>query len=61
MDQVTSGITYLNEVLAFWFGHQRLKFGRGEGVNKAGFRHDEEEYLGAGQNGQLVCLNPKVT
>lgn len=61
MEHCYLGITYLNEVLAFRFGHQRLKFGSGEGVHQAGFRHDEEEYLSAGQNGQLVCLNPKVT
>lgn len=57
---ITGGITYLNEVLALGFGHQRLKFGGGEGINEAGFRHDEQEYLSAGQDGQLVCLNPKM-
>lgn len=48
--------TYLNQILAFRFGDQRLKLWGGEGVDEPGFRHDEEEYLGAGENGQLICL-----
>ena len=48
--------TYLNQILAFRFGHQRLKLWGCEGVDEPGFRHDEEEYLGAGENGQLICL-----
>lgn len=29
--------TYLNEVLAFWFRHQRLELGRSEGIDQSGF------------------------
>jgi hypothetical protein len=55
------GDTYLNQVLAFGFGHQWLKLGGGEGIDEPGFRHDEEEYLGPREDGQLVCLTPNAT
>lgn len=50
---------YLNEVFALRLSHQWLKLRCGEGVDEPGFRHDEEKDLGAGQYGQLVCLEAR--
>lgn len=50
------GRGYLDEVLALGLGYERLEFGGCEGVDKAGFGHDEEEDLGAGEDGEFVCL-----
>lgn len=47
---------YLDEVLALGFRHQRLQLGRGEGVDETRLGHDEQQYLGAGQDRQLVGL-----
>ena len=48
--------TYLNQVLTLWLGNERLQFWRGERVDQAGLGHDEEEDLGTGEYGQLICL-----
>lgn len=42
---------YLDQVLAFGLCDERLQFGGGECVDEAGFRHDQEEHLGAGEDG----------
>lgn len=47
---------YLNQVLALRFRHERLKLGSGEGVDKTSLGHDQKKHLGAGEDGQLVCL-----
>jgi len=49
-------MTYLDEVLAFRLGDERLELGGGEGVDEAGLGHDEEQDLCAGENGELVGL-----
>ena len=35
------GMAYLDEVLAFGFGYERLKLRGGEGVDESSFRNDE--------------------
>ncbi len=44
-------MAYLDEILAFGFGHERLKLWCREGINKAGLGDDQEEYLCAGEDG----------
>lgn len=53
--------TYLDEVLALSLRHQRLELGSGEGVDEAGLRHDQQQHLGSGEDGQLVCLLARET
>ena len=50
------GMPYLNQVLALGLCDERLELGRGEGVDQPGFRHDQEQDLGACQNRELVGL-----
>jgi hypothetical protein len=50
------GNAYLNQVLAFGLGDERLKLRCCKRVHQAGFRDDEEKNLGAGKNRQLVGL-----
>lgn len=50
-------MTYLDEVLAFGLGHERLELRGGEGVDKAGFRDDEEQDLGTSEDREFVCLH----
>jgi len=47
---------YLNQVLALGLCDERLKLGRGEGVDQPGFRHDQKQDLGACENRELVGL-----
>ena len=55
-----SGMTYLNQVLALGLCDERLQLGGGKGVDEAGLRHDEEQDLGARQDGEFVGLmHPK--
>lgn len=51
---------YLNQVLALSLSDERLELGRGECIHEARFRDDEEEDLGAGQNGELVGLEEEI-
>lgn len=53
--------SYLNKVLAFGFCYERLKLGSGESVHETGLGHDEKQHLGAGEDGQLVCLSSVVS
>lgn len=48
--------TYLDQVLALGLGHQRLELGGGESIDETGLGNDQEQHLGAGQDGQLVGL-----
>jgi hypothetical protein len=50
---------YLDQILAFWLGDQRLQLGRGECVDEASLGDDEEEDLGSSQDGKLVCLDQR--
>lgn len=50
------GDAHLDEVLALGLGDKRLQLRRGEGVDEAGLGDDEEEDLGAGEDGELVGL-----
>lgn len=43
-------VSYLDEVLALCFCDKRLQLRGREGVDEAGFRHDEEENLRASQD-----------
>ena len=56
-DRATS---YLNEILAFGLGDQRLKLWSREGVNQTGLRDDEQENLSASQDRELIGLWMKV-
>jgi hypothetical protein len=58
---VQRGAAYLDEVLALGLGHERLQLGCGECVHQARLGHDEEQHLGAGEDGQLVCLACRVS
>ena len=49
--------TDLNEVLAFGLRDQRLQLRRGERVDETGLGDDQEEDLGAGQDGEFVGLD----
>ena len=49
-------MAYLNQVLALGLGDQRLEFGGSEGVDKAGFRNDQEKNLSASQDRELISL-----
>ena len=49
-------MTYLNEIFALGLGYKRLEFGCGEGVDETSLGNDEQQYLSAGEDGQLVCL-----
>jgi hypothetical protein len=42
---------YLDEVLALGFGNEGLELRRGEGVDEAGFGHDKQQHLRAGEDG----------
>lgn len=55
-DVVGLDASYLDEVLALGLGDERLQLGGGEGVDQSGLGDDEQEHLGAGEDGQLVCL-----
>jgi hypothetical protein len=48
--------TYLNEVLALGLGDERLQLGGSEGVDKTGLGDDQQQHLGASEDGQLVGL-----
>jgi hypothetical protein len=50
------GPTYLDEILTLGFGDERLQFRGGEGVDKTGLGDDEQQHLGAGEDGQFVGL-----
>lgn len=52
--------TYLNEVLALGLGDERLQLGGGEGIDETRLRDNQQEHLGAGENGQLVSLFGKL-
>lgn len=43
-------IMYLNQVLAFGLCDKWLKLGGGEGVDKTGFRDDQQKNLCAGED-----------
>ena len=47
---------YLNQVLPLGFGDERLELRSCEGIDETGFRNDEKEDLGAGQDRQFVSL-----
>lgn len=47
---------YLDEVLAFGLGDEWLELGGGEGVDEASLGDDQQQHLGAGEDGQLVGL-----
>ena len=49
-------VTYLDEVLAFSLGHERLELGGGKGVDETSFGDDKEKHLCAGENRQFVGL-----
>ena len=49
-------MTYLDEILAFGLGDERLELGCGEGVHETGFGDDEQQDLSAREDGELVCL-----
>ena len=51
---------HLNKVLAFWLGDQRLELRGGEGVDQTGLGDNEQQDLGAGQDGQFVSLRRGV-
>lgn len=53
---ICGGGAYLDQILALSLGDERLKLGRGEGVNQARLRHDQQQNLGACQDGQFVRL-----
>ena len=55
--------TYLNQVLAFRLGDERLELGGGEGIDQSRFGDHEQEDLGAREDGEFVCLNalPQVS
>ena len=55
-DARTLRMPYLNQVLALGLCDERLKLGRGEGVDQPGFRHDQKQDLGACENRELVGL-----
>lgn len=55
-DDECGGVLYLNEILAFWLGDERLEFRCGEGVDETGFRNDEKKHLGASEDRQFICL-----
>jgi hypothetical protein len=47
---------YLDEILAFGLGDERLQLRGREGVHEAGFGDDEKEDLGASEDRELVSL-----
>ena len=47
---------YLDEILAFGLGDERLELGGGKGVDETGFGDHEEQNLGSGEHGELVSL-----
>lgn len=53
---ICGGGAYLDQILALSLGDERLKLGRGEGVNQSRLRHDQQQNLGACQDGQFVRL-----
>ena len=53
--------TGLDEILAFWLGHEGLQLGGGESVDEAGLGDDEQQDLCAGESGQLVGLVEMVS
>lgn len=55
-DECIGGAAYLDEVLALGLGHQRLQLRCGEGVDESSLRDDEQQHLGAGEDGQFVGL-----
>jgi hypothetical protein len=50
------GKAYLDQVLAFGLGDERLQLGGGEGIDQSGLGDDKEEHLGSGEDRQLVGL-----
>ena len=48
--------TYLDEVLTLGLGDERLQLGGGEGVNETGLGDNEQQHLGAGEDGKLISL-----
>ena len=50
-------VAYLDQVLAFRLGDERLKLGRCEGVDQSSLRNNEEQDLGASENRQFVSLH----
>lgn len=44
-------MAYLDKVLAFGLGDERLEFGRRECVDETRLRDDEQKDLGAGEDG----------
>ena len=48
--------SYLNEIFALRFRNKGLQLGSGEGIHESCFRHNKKQHLGAGQDGQFVCL-----
>lgn len=46
----------MDQILAFWLGDQRLQLRCGEGVDQASLGDDQEQNLGAGQDGKLIGL-----
>lgn len=51
--------TNLDQVLALGLGNKWLKLGGSEGVDKAGLRHDQQQDLGAGEDGQFIGLRQR--
>ena len=47
---------YLDQILSLGLGDERLQLGRGEGVDQTGLGDDEQEDLGASEDGELVSL-----
>jgi hypothetical protein len=60
-DMRDCGAAHLNEVLSLGFGDEWLQLRGGEGVDETGLGDDEQQHLGAGEDGQLVGLHADST
>ena len=47
---------YLDQILPFGLGDERLQFRSGEGVDQTSLGDDEEKDLSACEDGEFVCL-----
>ena len=50
-------LTYLNEILSFRLGDQRLKLWCREGVDQTRLGHDQKQYLGTSEDREFVSLS----
>lgn len=57
----SDGAAYLDEVLALGLGDEGLQLRCREGVDEASLRDDEQQHLGAGEDGQFVGLVQTVS